>query len=98
MAAPILVVAGPSGVGKTTISHRVSTSFEMGVRLRIDDVERLIVAGRVQQSSPGAGHQNHVIGSAVAAAAMQFAAGRYTTVIDGVSFPDVLPGLGRACH
>lgn len=93
-----MAIAGASGVGKTTISARVSASFEMGVRLPIDDMEALIIAGRVQQSSPEAGHQNHVLGGAVAAAAIQFAVGDYTTVIDGVLFPHVLAGLGRACH
>lgn len=98
MPAPILVVTGSSGVGKSTITRRVGGSFKMGVRLPIDDMEALIVAGRVQQSSPKAGHQNHVLGGAVAAAAMQFAVGDYTTVIDGVLFPHVLAELARACH
>jgi predicted ABC-type ATPase len=97
MAAAILIVTGPSGVGKSAISGLVSTSFERGARVCMDDVERLIVAGRVEQSSPGAGHQNHVVGGAVVAAAMQFAVGGYTTVIDGVIFPDVLPELVPAC-
>jgi hypothetical protein len=76
----------------------VGASFEMGVLLPIDDMEALIIAGRVQQPSPRAGHQNHVLGGAVASAAMQFAIGDYTTVIDGFLFPDVLTGLARACH
>jgi hypothetical protein len=94
----MLVVTGPSGVGKSAISSAVAASFERGVRLPIDDVEALIVAGRVGQSSPSAGHQNHVVGGAVAAAAMQFAMGGYTTVVDGCIFPEVLPELGRACQ
>jgi hypothetical protein len=61
-------------------------------------VEALIARGRVAQSSPSAGHQNHVVGGAVTAAAMQFAMGGYTTVIDGCIFPEVLPELGRACE
>jgi hypothetical protein len=97
MPAPIVIVTGPSGVGKTRISDRVSASFGLGARVRIDDVERLIVTGRVEQSSPRAGHQNHVVGGAVFAAAMQFALGGYTTVIDGVVFPDVLAAVSSAC-
>lgn len=97
MAAPILIVTGPSGVGKSTISTVASASFDLGARVPIDDVERLIVAGRVAQTSPRAGHQNHVVGSAVVGAAMQFAVGGYTTVIDGVIFPDVLADLSAAC-
>ncbi len=98
MAAAMLIVTGSSGVGKTSISNRVSASFDLGVRVPIDDVERLIVAGRVAQSAPSAGHQNHVVGGAVFAAAMQFALGGYTTLIDGVIFPDVLPALVSACE
>ena len=97
MPAPVIIVTGLSGVGKTTVSSRVSASFDLGVRVSIDDVERLIVAGRVEQASPGADHQNHVVGGAVFAAATQFAVGGYSTVIDGVIFPDVLPGLALAC-
>ena len=91
------MVTGPSGAGKSTVSSAVAASFERGVRLPIDDVEALIVAGRVGQSSSSAGHQNHVVGGAAFAAAMQFAMGGYTTVIDGYLFPEVLPELARAC-
>ena len=81
-----------------TKRSRVAASFERGVRLPIDDVEALIVSGHVPQSSASAGHQNHVVGGAVAAAAMQFAEGGYTTVIDGCIFPEVLPEFGQACR
>jgi hypothetical protein len=98
MASSILVITGPSGVGKSTVSGLVSRSFELGVHLPIDDVERFIVAGWVDQASPEVGRQNHAVGSAGVSAAMQFAVGGYTVVVDGCIFPDVLPGLANACR
>jgi predicted kinase len=96
--APILIVTGPSGVGKSTVSRLVAA--KIGVRsahVRIDDFTRFVVKGWVEPWLPESSHQNKMLGGAVAAAAMQFADGGYTVVVDGHVFPDSLEELARAC-
>jgi ABC-type cobalamin transport system ATPase subunit len=44
---PILVVIGPSGVGKTIISTLVAGAFSFSVHLRADDLTYAIVNGFV---------------------------------------------------
>lgn len=98
MVASLLVVTGPSGAGKTTVARIVAGSFTPAALLRMDDFTPFIVNGGVDQSLPEASRQHEVLGSAVAAAAIRFAAGGYTTVMEGVVLPDALPELGDACR
>jgi type II secretory pathway predicted ATPase ExeA len=78
MVAPIAVITGPSGAGKTTVGRLIAASFELSVHIRMDDCTPFVVNGWVEPWLPEAAHQNHVLGSAVGAGAMQFAAGGYT--------------------
>ncbi|MCU1463355.1 MAG: hypothetical protein JWO37_3430 [Acidimicrobiales bacterium] len=97
MVAPILVVTGPSGAGKTTVGRLVAAAFDPSVHIRMDDFTPFIVNGWIEPSLPEAALQNHVLGGAVAAAAMNFAQGGYTVVMDGHVFPDGLSALAQAC-
>jgi predicted kinase len=97
MTAPILVVSGPSGAGKTTIGRLVATAFDSSVQIRADDLMLSIVKGWVEPWLPESAHQNHVVGAAVAAAAIQFAEGGYTVVLDGTFFPDGVAGMSQMC-
>jgi hypothetical protein len=94
---PILVVTGPAGVGKSTVSRLVAGAFDRSAHVRVDDVMSFVVSGWVQPSSPEAEHQNGVIGCAVVASALQFAEGGYTTVVDGHLFREFLGALAPAC-
>jgi hypothetical protein len=98
VAAPILVISGPSGAGKTTIGRFLADAFEPSAHIRVDDFMPFIVNGWIDPSLPDAEHQNHVMGGAVAAAAMQFAIGGYTVVFDGTLFPDGLEGMAQMCR
>jgi predicted kinase len=93
----LLIVTGPAGVGKSTVSRMVASSVAKSVHLRIDDFLWSVVGGYVHPWLPEAREQNEVIGGAVIAAAMQFLAAGYTVVVDGTVFPDSLEELGRAC-
>jgi Mrp family chromosome partitioning ATPase len=96
--APILVVTGPSGVGKSTVSRLVAATLDKSVHVRMDDFLRFVVSGWVDPWLPEAAHQNEVLGGAVVAAAMQFSAGGYTAVVDGDVFPDAAEELAGACR
>ncbi len=94
---PVLVVSGPSGVGKSTTSRLVATTFPSSVHLRADDFTYAIVSGLVQPSLPEAAHQNEVVGAAIAITVMQFAEAGYTVILDGHLFPNGLQGLAEGC-
>jgi predicted kinase len=91
--APILIVSGPSGAGKTTVGRLLAATFDLSVHIRVDDFMPFVVNGWVEPWLADSAHQNRVLGGAVAAAALQFAEGGYTVVLDGHIFPDGLDGL-----
>ena len=95
MAAPILVVTGPSGAGKTTVSTLVADRFDPCVRIRTDDFLHFVAHGWIDPMTAEAAHQNHVLGGAFTAAAIQFAMGGYTVVLDGHIFPDGVDGIAQ---
>jgi hypothetical protein len=94
---PIIVVSGPSGVGKSTTAHLVAAAFEKSVHLKTDDLLASVVSGWVDPSLPEAEDQNEAIGGALAVSAMGFAKDGYTTVVSGHLFPDGVAGLAAAC-
>jgi len=96
--APIIVVAGPSGAGKTTVGRMVAAAFDPSAHVRMDHFTAFVVNGRVDPWLPESGHQNHVVGGAAAAAAIGLAEGGYTVVLDGHVFPDGLEGLREVCR
>lgn len=95
--APILVVSGPAGVGKSTTSALVAAAFPSSVHLQADVFTYAIMQGRVPSWLPEAAQQHEVVGAALAVAAMQYAEGGYTVVLDGHLFPDGVSGLAAGC-
>jgi predicted kinase len=96
--APIIVVSGPSGVGKSTVAHLVAEAFPRAVHLRMDDFLASVVTGWVDPNLPEADRQNEAIGGALAVSAMGLADNGYTTVVDGHIFPEGAAGLAAACR
>lgn len=43
----IIIITGPSGVGKTTVSRELATFFDKCVHIRADDIHNLIVNSEV---------------------------------------------------
>ena len=93
--APIVVVTGPSGVGKSTVSRLIAAEFERSALVEVDAFMAFIATGWVEPNLAEADHQNDVIGVALVAATLEFAAGGYTTVVDGHLFPPALEHIAR---
>ena len=93
----IIVVTGPTGVGKSTVSHLIAAEFERSVHLRADEIMGSVVSGWVDPNLPEAQAQNEAVGGAIAVSSMSFAGDGYTTVVDGYLFPDGVRGLAAAC-
>lgn len=88
MIAPILIVSGPPGAGKTTVARRLAeTSAVPAVHFHTDDFYGAIRSGFIPPWLTEAHPQNAVVTRAIVAAAAEYAAGGYLVVVDGVVGP-----------
>lgn len=91
-AAPrLVVVTGPPGSGKSTVSEALADRWEPSVLVEGDAFFAFLRRGYVPPWLPEAHAQNDITVRAAAAAAGRFAAGGMTVVHDGVIGPWFLP-------
>lgn len=86
--AAILVVAGPCGAGKTSAARHVAAALERSAHLQADHFTAFVVNDLADTEA-----RHEVVGGAIGAAAIQFAVGGYTVVLDGTFFPGGVAGL-----
>jgi predicted ABC-type ATPase len=89
--APLLIVTGPPGAGKSTVAALLADRFEPSVLVEGDAFFAFLARGAVEPWLPESHAQNDVVVRAAAAAAARYALGGYTTVYDGVVGPWFLP-------
>lgn len=87
---PLVVLTGPPGAGKTTVASQVLVSASLGVHLRGDDFWHYIERGWIAPYLHGSHRQNEVVTTALGAAAAEFAAGGYLTVLETIVGPWLL--------
>lgn len=88
-AAPVLILTGPPGAGKTTAAGVLSQRFgAAGVHLKSDLFFDFVTAGFVPPWRPESQRQNEVVMRTVGEAASSYARGGYFTVVDGIVIPD----------
>jgi cytidylate kinase len=85
--APLIVVTGPPGAGKSTVAGVLADRFEPSVLVEGDAFFGFLARGAVAPWLPESHEQNEVVTEAAAAAAGRYASGGYATVYDGVVGP-----------
>lgn len=91
----LLVVTGPPGSGKSTVSEALADRWEPSVLVEGDAFFRFLRRGMIPPWLPEAHAQNDTTVRAAAAAAGGFAAGGMAVVYDGVIGPWFLPAFAR---
>jgi hypothetical protein len=94
--APLLIVTGPPGAGKSTVARVLAERFDPSVLVEGDAFYGFLRRGAVAPWLPEANSQNTVVTQAAAAAAGRYASGGFTTVYDGVVGPWFLPDFTAA--
>lgn len=86
-AGELIVVSGPPGAGKTTVSTLLADSFDPSVLVAGDEFFGFLCNGRIEPWLPESDRQNTTVIAAAAAACGEFVRGGYTVVYDGVVGP-----------
>jgi broad-specificity NMP kinase len=96
-AAPVLLLTGSPGCGKTTIAPLVADRHQRATCLDLDWFFAKVRRGFVEPWREEAHAQNRVILGAAAAAVAAFARGGYFTVAEGILYPHMLDLFAEAC-
>ena len=86
-AAPILVVTGPPGVGKTSVSRELARSYDRAVHLEADSFFHFSQAGYIPPWQGESHEQNAFVMDLVADTAAAYAEQGYRTVVEGILAP-----------
>jgi hypothetical protein len=92
----LIIVTGPPGAGKSTVSGLVADSFDSSVLIPADWFFGLWRRGAVDPWLPQASPQTSVAADAAAAATGAFARADCRVVYDGFILPGDLPGFAAA--
>ena len=103
--APLLLLTGSPGCGKTTVAPLVADRHEPSACLDLDWFFAKVRGGAIDPWRAEAHTQNRIVLQAAAEASATFAAGGYFTVADGILYPFMLDlfaaaarGLGVDVH
>ena len=83
----VVVVTGPPGAGKSSVSGELIGRAERGVLLDGDSFFQSVKSGWIAPWLAESAEQNRAVIDALGAAAARFARGRYVVVVDGIVGP-----------
>lgn len=92
----LLVVTGPPGAGKSTVTALLADRASPSVLVAGDAFFGFLARGAIDPWLPVSHAQNETVTRAAAAAAGRYAAGGFSTVYDGVVGPWFLPTFAAA--
>jgi len=87
MTGKLLVITGPPGAGKTTISSIIASQADPSAHVEGDAFYTFLRNGYIPPWTPESNDQNHMVVRATTLAAATFAASDRLTVLDGVFGP-----------
>ena len=96
--APLLLLTGSPGCGKTTVAPLVADRHELSACLDLDWFFAKVRRGAIEPWREEAHTQNRVVLSAAAEATAGFAMGGYFTVAEGILYPFMLDLFVKACE
>jgi cytidylate kinase len=92
----LIVVTGPPGAGKSTVTRALAGLFDRSVLVEGDAFFAFVARGAIAPWLPAAHAQNEVVTRAAAAATGRYAAAGYPTIYDGVIGPWFLSDFAAA--
>ena len=95
MCADVILLTGSPGSGKTTVARSLAAAYPLSVHLHTDDFWDSIVSGGIAPFLPESDAQNHTVMTAIQRAAWAYAEGGFTTIVDGIIGPWMLPHFDR---
>ena len=95
--APLLLLTGSPGCGKTTVAPLVADRHELSACLDLDWFFAKLRRGAIDPWREEAHTQNRVVLHAAAEAVAAFAGGGYFTVAEGILYPFMLDLFAAAC-
>lgn len=87
----IVIISGPPGSGKSSVSESLCQRYDRTVHLETDRLYGAIRMGFIRPWLPGADRQNAMVTRAAARAAAAYAGELYAVFIDAVVGPNLLP-------
>lgn len=97
-AAPLLLLTGSPGCGKTTVAPLVADRHDPSVCLDLDWFFAKLRRGAIEPWRAESHTQNRVVLGAAAEAGAVFAEGGYFTVAEGILYPFMLDLFAAACE
>jgi len=93
----ILVLTGPPAAGKTTVAEIIAGQWDLSVHLQADCFwDEFIRSGFLRPWMPESHEQNTTVINAITAAAVEYAKGGYSVLVDGIVGPWFVELLAKA--